>query len=302
MTIFGGIEAGGTKFVCAIGNSKGKIIEEIIIPTTTPDDTMPKVIKFFQRIQQEQPIAAIGIGSFGPVDPDPHSSHYGYITTTPKLAWSHFDLLGAMKKEFRLPMGFDTDVNAAALGEYRWGQGQGLETFIYITVGTGIGGGGMVNGKLMHGLMHPEMGHIFIPHNKERDPFEGVCPFHGDCLEGLACGPAIMKRWNVKSALDLSDDHPAWALEADYLAAAIANWIEVLSPQKVIMGGGVMKQKHLLSKIHPKVQAILNGYIKHPTILNDIENYIVAPGLGGQAGICGAIALAEQAYQEANHG
>lgn len=300
--IFGGIEAGGTKFVCAVGDSKGKIIEKVVIPTTTPAETIPKVINFFKRVQQEQPFVAMGIGSFGPVDPDLRSAHYGYITTTPKLAWSQFDFLGSIKKEFKLPMGFDTDVNAAALGEYRWGQAQGLDTFIYLTVGTGIGGGGMINGRLMHGLMHPEMGHIFIPHNKERDPFEGVCPFHGDCLEGLASGPAIMKRWQVKSALDLPDDHPAWAIEADYLAAAIANWIEILSPQKIIIGGGVMRQKHLLAKIHPKVQAILNGYIKHRTILDEIDTYIVSPGLGDQAGICGAIALAEQAYLEAKNG
>jgi len=294
--LFGGIEAGGTKFVCAVGDSKGEIYKQTVIPTVTPDVTMPEVIRFFQEVHLSTPLSAIGIGSFGPVDPDPESPYFGYITTTPKLAWSQYNILGAVQNTFNLPMGFDTDVNAAALGEYRWGAARGIDTFIYITVGTGIGGGGMINGNLMHGLMHPEMGHIFIPQNKDRDPFEGVCPFHGNCLEGLASGPAMMKRWGVDFALDLPSDHPAWSLEADYLAYAIANWIEILSPKKIIIGGGVMKQKVLLPKIYPKVLSVLNGYIKHKTILHDIENYIVSPGLGDNAGMYGALALAEQAY------
>lgn len=296
MTYFGGIEAGGTKFICATADSSGKILEQINIPTATPNVTIPEVIRFFNEMNKKTPLSAMGIGSFGPVDPDPESPYFGYITTTPKLAWSQYNILGAVKEAFSVPMGFDTDVNAAALGEYRFGAAKNIDTFIYVTVGTGIGGGGMIDGNLMHGLMHPEMGHIFIPHDKERDPFEGVCPFHGDCLEGLASGPSMMKRWGVASALDLPVDHPAWILEADYLAYAIANWIEILSPKKIIMGGGVMKQKSLLAKIHPKVQSILNGYIKHRTIIEDIENYIVHPGLGEQSGILGAIALAEQAH------
>lgn len=293
-TLLGGIEAGGTKFVCAVGDSTGKIIAQTIIPTVTPDVTMPQVIDFFKK--NGQSLSAIGIGSFGPVDPDPESPYFGYITTTPKLAWCQYNILGAIKDAFHLPVGFDTDVNAAALGEHRWGAAKEIDTFIYITVGTGIGGGGMVNGSLMHGLMHPEMGHIFIPQNKERDPFEGVCPYHGNCLEGLATGPAMMKRWGVDSALDLPPDHPAWTLEAEYLSYAIANWIETLSPKKIIMGGGVMKQKILLHKILPRVQAILNGYIKHKAILHDIDHYIVSPALEDQSGLYGALALAEQAY------
>ena len=296
MKLFGGIEAGGTKFVCAVGDSTGTVHEKIRIPTRTPNETMPELIAYFKDVHSKAPLSAIGVASFGPVDPDPDSPTFGYITTTPKPGWAQFNFVGAMRGAFGLPVGFDTDVNGAALGEYRWGTGQGLDNFIYITVGTGIGAGGMVNGKLLHGLMHPEMGHIFVPHDKRHDPFEGVCPFHGDCLEGLASGPSINKRWKVKSCSDeLPDDHEAWELESGYLAAALCNYIMILSPKRIIIGGGVMKHESLLSKIHPKVIALLNGYIKHKTILEDIENYIVAPGLGDQSGICGAIALAELA-------
>jgi fructokinase len=242
------------------------------------------------------PLTALGIASFGPVDPNPSSSTFGYITSTPKLAWANYNILGAIKNAFNIPVGFDTDVNGAAMGEYRWGAAQNLHTFIYMTIGTGIGAGGMVDGKMIHGLMHPEMGHMFIPHDKEKDPFPGVCPFHGDCFEGLATGLSMMKRWNVKSAIDIPSDHPAWDIESDYIAAALANCIMVLSPQKIIVGGGVMKQKCLLPKVHPKVIALLNGYIQQKTILEDIANYIVLPGLGANSGICGAIALAEKAY------
>jgi len=295
MAVYGGIEAGGTKFVCAVGNEKGKITQQVTIPTTTPNETMPQVISFFNEMNRTAPIDAFGIGSFGPVDPNIDSETYGYITSTPKTAWTQYNLLGAIQREFNVPIGFDTDVNAACLGEYYWGAGKGLKTFMYITVGTGVGAGIMTEGKLLHGLMHPEAGHIFVPHDKEKDPFEGVCPFHQDCLEGLASGPAINKRWNVDASLDLSDTHPGWDLESDYLAYALANYIMILSPQRIIMGGGVMKQTHLLGKIRPKVLAFLNGYIKQNRILFDIENYIVSPGLGVQSGIYGAIALATQA-------
>ncbi|MGD9108536.1 MAG: ROK family protein [Gammaproteobacteria bacterium] len=295
--LFGGIEAGGTKFVCAVGTASGKIDKRVTIPTTTPEETIPQVIKYFKDIHFNTPLSAVGIASFGPVDPDPISPHFGHITSTPKLAWTNYNILGAVKDAFGVPVGFDTDVNGAALGEYRWGEAQGLNTFIYMTVGTGIGAGGMVSGKMIHGLIHPEMGHMRIPHDKDKDPFEGVCPFHGDCLEGLATGPAMMKRWKVAEALDLPADHEGWELEADYLAAALTNCILVLSPQKIIIGGGVMKQPNLLSKIHPKVIALLNGYINHSAILEDIEEYIVLPGLGGDAGICGAIALAEKEFK-----
>lgn len=294
MQLFAGIEAGGTKFVCAVGDADGNVHEKIIIPTTLPDETMAHVIKFFQAINDHTPIAALGIATFGPIELDQTSPYYGYITTPPKPGWGFYNILGTMRAALNIPIGFDTDVNGAALGEYRWGAAKGLNTFVYMTVGTGIGVGGIVSGQLMHGLVHPEMGHIFVPHDTKRDKFAGVCPYHGDCLEGLATGPALQKRWGVKSALDLPPDHPGWDLEAEYLAYALANCTLTLSPQKIILGGGVMKQKELFPKIRAKVKTLLNGYIKHEKILNKIDEYIVEPGLGEQSGICGALALGEK--------
>jgi fructokinase len=299
MQLFGGIEAGGSKFVCAVGNATGKIDKKIVIPTSTPDETIPQVIKFFQATNLNKPLSAIGIATFGPVDLDVRSPHYGYVTTPPKPGWKHFNFVGALREAFpNLPIGFDTDVNGAAIGEYRWGAAKGLDTFLYVTVGTGIGAGEMVSGKLVHGLLHPEMGHMFVPHERHQDDFDGVCPFHGDCLEGLASGPAMQKRWNVKTPSDLPIDHPAWDLEAHYLAYAFANCVLIVSPQKIILGGGVTKRKEIFPKIRDKVQKFLNGYIKHEKILTNIDTFIVEPGLGEQSGICGAIALAEQAYLE----
>lgn len=298
MKLFGGIEAGGTKFVCGIGNAKGEVLERVRIPTTVPEETLPKVVEFLQEMHQQTPLAAIGISSFGPVDLDKNSPHYGHITTAPKPGWGHFDFVGTIKKSFDLPVGFDTDVNGAAIGEYRWGSGQGVDSLVYWTVGTGIGAGGRLSGKMMHGLIHPEMGHIFIPHDKIKDPFEGVCPFHKDCLEGLATGPAMMQRWGVESAADLPDSHEAWELEAEYLGYAMANCILSVSPQKIILGGGVMQKAGLIEKVRAKTLDFLHGYVKHQKILEDIDNYIVAPGLGNDAGVLGAIALAEQALAE----
>ena len=300
MQLFGGIEAGGTKFICAIGDSTGEISKRTRIPTTIPEETMPKIIEFFQEIHKDTPLSAIGVSTFGPVDLDPKSPTYGFITTAPKPGWGHYDFVGTLKKAFALPIGFDTDVNGAAIGEARWGSGKGLDSVVYWTVGTGIGAGGMLSGKMMHGLIHPEMGHTFIPHNKEEDPFSGVCPYHGNCLEGLASGPAMMKRWNVDSAVDLPENHKAWDLEAKYLGYAMANCTMSISPQRIIIGGGVMQKAGLLAKVQQKTLEFLNGYIKHKTILEDIDNYLVAPGLEGNSGVCGAIALAEQALKDAS--
>jgi len=291
--IFAGIEAGGTKFVCAAGNSLGEVIERETFPTTTPKETMACVNDFLARMDAKYKLSAIGIASFGPIDPDPKSHEFGHITTTPKPGWGHFNIVGSVKEKFNLPIGFDTDVNGAALGESRWGNGQGLDSLVYWTIGTGIGAGGMLAGKMMHGLIHPEMGHTFVNHDRVKDPFPGVCPFHKDCLEGLASGPSMKARWGVKSATDLPADHPAWDLEADYLGHAMANCILTLSPKKIIIGGGVMFRTELYAKIRKKTQELLNGYIQHRLILKDIDNYIVAPGLGSNAGVCGALAIAE---------
>lgn len=287
--LYGGIEAGGTKFVCAVGASSDDL-REVRFQTTTPDETIDHAIEFFRR--QRESIAAIGIGSFGPIDLHRDSPTYGFITTTPKPGWANVDLVGKVQRALNVPVEFDTDVNVAALGEHRWGAAQGMDTFIYLTIGTGIGGGGLVGGKLMHGLIHPEMAHSYLPHDRTRDPFAGTCPFHGDCFEGLASGPAIEKRWGARGET-LPIDHPAWELEADYIALALMNYICILSPQRIILGGGVMEQAQLFPMIRRKVQQMLNGYIQSPEILERIDNYIVPPGLGKRAGVLGAIALAQ---------
>jgi fructokinase len=290
MSLWGGIEAGGTKFVCAVAGDDGKLLDETTFSTTTPDQTIGRAIEF---LREQGDLAAIGISCFGPVDLTPGSPTYGTITTTPKPGWANTDIVGRIRRAFDVPVGFDTDVNGAALGEYRWGAAQGLDTFVYLTIGTGIGGGGMVNGKLIHGLVHPEMGHIRLPHDLNRDPFAGVCPFHGDCLEGLATGPAIEARWGQRGET-LPPDHPAWALEARYIALGVVNLVCILSPQRVILGGGVMQQAQLFPMIRSEVQQLLNGYVKAPAILERIEAYIVPPGLGSRAGVKGAIALAQE--------
>ena len=296
MPLWGGIEAGGTKFVCAVGTGPHDLRAEVRFPTTTPTETLGRAIRFFQQHQKEESLAAVGIASFGPVDPHPDSPTFGYITTTPKPGWAHTDVAGTIRRALSVPVGFDTDVNGAALGEYRWGAARGLDTFIYLTIGTGIGGGGMVNGKLLHGLIHPEMGHIRIPHDRNLDPYAGCCPYHGDCLEGLAAGPALEERWGQR-AETLPADHPAWQLEAEYLALGLVNFICTLSPQRIIMGGGVMQQPHLLPLVRRRVRGLLNGYLQVPMILERIDDYIVPPELGNRAGVLGAIALGQQAME-----
>ncbi len=295
MTLYGGIEAGGTKFVCAVGSNPADLHAVERIPTTTPAETIARTIAYFRRVAAFEPLAAIGIASFGPVDPNPHSATFGYITSTPKPGWANINLAGEISGALNLPVAFDTDVNGAAMAEARWGAAQGLDTFIYLTIGTGFGGGGLVNGKPMHGLLHPEMGHIRIPHNWQTDPFPGTCPFHGDCLEGLAAGPAIEQRWGQPGET-LPADHPAWDLEAHYLSLGLMNHILMLSPQRIIMGGGVMAQSQLFPAVRQKVVAQLNGYVNAPAVLQHINTYIVPPALGNRAGVLGAIALAQTAF------
>jgi fructokinase len=293
--LYGAIEAGGTKFVCAVGTGPNDLRDVTRFPTTTPEETIREAIDFFQS--RSDGLTAIGIASFGPVDLQPASPTWGYITTTPKPKWANTDIAQQIAEALGVPVGFDTDVNGAALGEQRWGAAQGLDTFIYLTIGTGIGGGGMLGGKLMHGLVHPEMGHILLPRDREADPFPGVCPFHGDCFEGLASGPALQARWK-EPADTLSGDHPAWPLEARYLSLALVNFICTLSPQRIIMGGGVMQQPQLFPLVRAEVQQLLNGYVQSPDITNNIDRYIVPPGLGARAGVLGAIALAKQALRQ----
>ena len=292
--MYGGIEAGGTKFVCAVGSDPEDLRGETRFPTTTPEETLNQAIAFFRQQQAtlDEPLTAIGVAAFGPLDPDPDSPTFGFITPTPKPGWANTDFAGVIRRALRLPVGFDTDVNGAALAEQRWGAAQGLDTFVYLTIGTGIGGGGMAAGRLLHGLLHPEMGHLRVPHDRQADPFPGSCPFHGDCLEGLASGPALEQRWG-RQAETLPPDHPAWALEARYLALGLVNIILTLAPQRIILGGGVMQQPLLFPLVRREVQKLLNGYIHAPEILERIDNYIVPPALGNRAGVLGAIALAQ---------
>ena len=289
--LWGGIEAGGTRFVCAIGSGTDDIVAETRFATTGPDETIGEAFAFFQSQRARHPISAIGIASFGPVDLDPDSPTWGHVTSTPKPGWKNTDIAGMVGNELGVPVGFDTDVNGAALAEGLWGAAQGLDTFVYLTVGTGIGGGGLMNGRPMRGLVHPEMGHVRIPHDRTKDPFAGVCPYHGDCLEGLASGPAMEARWKTPPE-SLPSDHRGWELEATYLAMGLSNLVCTLSPQRIVIGGGVMEQPRLLPMVRSKTRELLGDYVQTPDILEHIDEYIVPPGLGRKAGVLGAIGLA----------
>jgi fructokinase len=291
---YGGIEAGGTKWVCAIGSAPDDVRRRVTFPTTQPEETIARAAEFFNG---DGELAAVGIGSFGPIDIQRTSPTWGRITTTPKRGWADTELVAALRAAVDVPIAFDTDVNAAALGEQRWGAAAGLETFCYITVGTGIGGGGMANGRLMHGLLHPELGHMRIPHDRARDPFDGVCPYHGDCFEGLASGDALRARWDRPP--EQITDEDAWLLEAEYLALGLINVICALSPQRIIVGGGVMDQPSLLSLVQGRVQGLAAGYFDAPELGEGIDDYIVRPALGDQAGVLGALELARLAVASA---
>lgn len=281
----GALEAGGTKMVCALGDEEGKIYEKISIPTQTPQITIPRMLEFFK----EREIEAMGIGCFGPIDLNRESETYGYITTTPKLAWRNFDMVGTFQKALHVPVGFDTDVNGSALGEATWGITRGLENSVYITVGTGIGMGIITNGKVLHGMLHPEAGHIILKQHPN-DPYEGKCPYHKTCLEGLAAGPAIEERWGKKGN-ELSEKKEVWELEAYYIGQALVNLILILSPQRIVLGGGVMHQEQVLTLVRQEVEKQLNGYVKTKE-LERMEEYIVLPSLNDNQGIMGAIRMA----------
>lgn len=285
--IYGAIEAGGTKMVCAIGTAEGHLIDQLTFPTKDPAETIPQLVAFFQG----KSITALGIGSFGPVDLRTDSPTYGHILDTPKLAWQQFDFVGALQRELKVPVGFDTDVNAACLGEMTYGSAQGLNNVVYITIGTGIGAGIAINGQLLHGMLHPEAGHILMKPHPE-DSYPGFCPYHKACFEGMASGPAIEDRWGEKAA-NLQDNAQVWALESYYIAQALVNYIMVLSPEKIILGGGVMKQKQLFPLIRKQVAEMINGYLKTKE-LEDLDNYIVPNSLNENQGILGALELADR--------
>jgi fructokinase len=291
--LYGGIEAGGTKFVCVVAGGPNQVVDEIRFKTTTPEETLGKAIKFFLPFVSSGQINALGVGCFGPLDVNPDSPTYGFITATPKPGWSNTNVLGILRGGLGIRVAIDTDVNAAGLGEYKWGISKDCDPSLYLTIGTGIGGGYIKNGRSLVGLFSLEMGHIRIPHNREVDPFHGNCPFHENCFEGLASGPAIEKRLGVTGAR-VPEKDPFWNIEAEYIASALVNYILTLSPKKIVLGGGVMQREFLFPKVRWRVRELLNGYVASKSLLEHIEDYIVPPGLGNQSGSLGAIALAIQ--------
>jgi len=295
--LFGCVEAGGTKFVVAIGNDRGEILDHDRFPTSDPTSTLAATQAFLrQRSTVLGTLTAIGIGCFGPVELDRTSAQYGFIGKTPKAGWRGTDMAGTFAREFSCPVGFDTDVNAAALAEHRWGAARDVGSFVYLTIGTGIGGGVLIDGVPIHGLMHPEIGHIYPRRHPLDLEFAGVCPFHGDCLEGVAAGPAIIARTGV-SLEQLDESHPQWEIEADYLGQLCAQLVMTISPQRIVMGGGVMNQTRLLPLIRPRLTHWLGGYIDRSEFLDGVDRYVVAPDLGDRAGVLGALALAMDATQ-----
>jgi fructokinase len=285
---FGGIEAGGTKWTCAVGTGDGEVERAESFPTTTPTETLARAAEFFAA---EPDLEALGIGAFGPVEVSCSSPRWGTITTTPKPGWEGIDVAGALGAALGVPIALDTDVNAAAIGEWRHGAAQGLDTFCYVTVGTGIGGGVFAGGRPVHGLLHPEVGHMLIPHDRERDPFAGACPFHGDCLEGLASGRALAARWG-RPGEELNDPS-VWELEAEYLALGLANVVLVLSAERIVLGGGVAAAPGLLPRVRTRLRELLAGYVDRPQLAAGIDSYLVPPALGPRSGVIGAIELAE---------
>jgi fructokinase len=295
--LFGAVEAGGTKFVCAIGNDRGEILAQARFPTTDPLSTLANVHAFLRHgARSLGTLAAIGVACFGTVELDPSSPRYGFIGQTPKAGWQGTDIAGSLARQHRCPMGFDTDVNAAALAEHRWGVARGLNNLVYLTIGTGIGGGVVVDGAPLHGLMHPEIGHVYPRRHPLDLDFRGVCPFHGDCMEGVASGPAIIARTGA-CLLELDESHPQWQIEADYLGQLCAQLVVTVSPQRIVMGGGVMSQVRLLPLIRARLRHWLAGYVDRSEILLEADRYVVAPELGENAGVLGALVLAIDTVQ-----
>jgi fructokinase len=298
--ILGAVEAGGTKFVCAVGNAHGEILAQTRFPTCEPTSTLATMLDFLRQQRDNfGPYAAIGIGSFGPIELDATSTRYGHIRRTPKSGWSDTDIVGPIAREFSCPIGFDTDVNGAALAEHIWGCARDIEDLVYLTVGTGIGGGVIVNGKTIAGLMHPEIGHLFPRRHPLDANFKGICPFHDDCLEGLASGTAIIARTGFPLG-QLAISHPQWEIEADYLGQLCAQLVLMISPRRIVIGGGVMGQTRLLPMIREQTCHWLRGYIDRREIITAVNDYIVLPGLGPRAGVLGALALAMCAATQAN--
>ena len=281
----GAIEAGGTKFVVAIGDENGNVLERDAFPTTSPEETVQNIFKFFDG----KDIEALGLGCFGPIDPDLKSPTYGYITTTPKPGWTNYNIVGAIQEHYPgLPIGFDTDVNGAALGEAYFGAAKGLDSALYLTIGTGIGGGAIVEGNLVHGLLHPEMGHMMLT-VREDDQYAGKCPYHGTCFEGLAAGPSLEARTGIRGEL-IEQNSEVWDVQAYYIAQAAVQATVLYRPEVIVFGGGVMGQEHMLRRVREKFTALLNGYLPVP----DVTEYIVTPAVSGNgSATLGNFALAK---------
>jgi len=297
--LLGAIEAGGTKFICAVGRRQGhdgcSTLEELRIPTTDPTTTLQAATAFFLSQRRARgPIRALGLATFGPIELDRSAANYGSMLATPKPGWSHVPLLASFARELGCPMGLDTDVNAAAMAELKWGAGRDLNSLAYITVGTGIGVGIIVNGQCVHGLLHPEGGHIVPRRHPDDRGYKGNCPFHGDCLEGLASGPAIAARAGMPAS-ELGANHASWAFVADYLGQLCAQLVLIQSPERIIIGGGVMTQAGLIDQVRDRMLHWLGGYIQRPQLGNGAAAYVVSPGLGERSGLMGAFALAESA-------
>lgn len=288
--LYGAIEAGGTKFLCAISSDPPHLVVQARIETTNPEETLGKVVRFFLPYKTRGDIGAIGIGCFGPLDTSQDSPTYGFITTTPKPGWRNTPLLSSLQDALQVRLALDTDVNAAALGEFTWGASQGADPSMYVTIGTGIGGGLIYGGRPFHGLTHPEMGHIRVRRESNRDPFPGSCPFHGDCFEGLASGPAIEKRFG-RRAEELPDADPFWDVEAGYIASALSTYVLTLMPRIIVLGGGLMQRSFMYEVVRRKLLEALDGYVQVAPLVERVQQYIVPPALGTRSGLLGALAL-----------
>jgi fructokinase len=297
--LYGAIEGGGTKFVCAVGTSPDNVLDSVVLPTSSPASTLAACVEFFNLAQRKfEPISAFGFGCFGPIDLRTHEPTYGHMLATPKPGWSRVDLLTPLRSKFDTAIAIDTDVAAAALAEWRLGAGRGLGSIAYVTVGTGIGGGVAPNDLAGRRLLHPEMGHTYVRRDARDKDFPGVCPFHGDCLEGLASGPAIQVRWRCQ--LDaLPQHHEAWSIIGGYLGQLAASIALMISVERVIFGGGVMSNGLLLPHIRSAAASALQGYIEPLSQPGALDDYIRTPQLGTRAGIAGAFLLAEMAATSA---
>lgn len=294
--MLGAVEGGGTKFVCMLGTSPTDVVDQTTIPTTDPVETIGGVVDFFSRPRPGIRLAAIGVATFGPIELDPESPDYGCVLGTPKQRWSGARILAPLRRRFGVPLGWDTDVNGAVLGEARWGAAQGVDPVVYLTIGTGIGGGALVNGKPVHGLLHPEMGHLPVP-RLPGDNFPGNCPFHGACLEGMVSGPALAERYG-RPMSEVPVEDPIWDLAARYLAHGLAGIVYTLSPRRIVLGGGVMRQSHLLPRVRRALVETVNGYLPVRAFTKDIDSYVVESTLDQKAGLYGALVLAERALAE----